>query len=143
MTSEKEMSPFSSAASPEGWSWSMLDASRPRRGIEHLTVSDVMPVTIDQLRPTDIYAGSQWTLTTNIPIIVVDTSDAYWAFEKVLNKLHSFGKTGEEAKGDLLDKLGGHLKLLSSLESPRMAPILRLELEFLRTALRPVEAPGP
>ena len=72
----------------------------------------------------------------------VDTSDAYWAFERVLNKLHSFGKTDEEAKIDLLDKLGGHLSLLSSLESPRMAPILRLELEFLRTVLRPVEAPG-
>ena len=70
MTSEKEMSPFVSSSSPEEWSWSMLDASRPRRGIEHLTVSDVMPVTIDQLRAKDVPVDSQWKLTSNIPIIV-------------------------------------------------------------------------
>ena len=98
---------------------------------------------IDILRAKDALPGSGRRLARDIPIIVVDTGDAYWAFEKVLNKLHSFGNTAEDAKAELFAKLVGHLRLLSSLESPAMAPILRLELEYLRIALQPVSAAGP
>jgi len=63
-------------------------------------------------------------------------------FEKVFNKLHGFSRTIEEAKGDLIDTLGGHLKLLNSLDSRNMAPILKLELEFLSAILQPAEPGG-
>ena len=142
MTAGKELPPITTAASPEEWGWSVLDASRPRRATEHITHGEVSAVFIDRLGPADAPPDSTWTLTRNIPIIVVDTLDSYWAFERSLNKLHSFGRTREEAKADLLAKLGGHRQLLSSLESPTMAPILRLELEFLRVALRPVQSHG-
>ena len=73
-----------------------------------------------------------------------DTFDAYWVFERILNKLNGFGRSPEEAKGQLVAKLGGHFKLLSRLESPAMAPMLQLELQFLRAVLVPVEGPeGP
>ena len=142
MTTEKEVRPFATSASPEGWSWSKLDAGRPRRALEHIIQSEVSPVFIDCLRPADTTAESKWTLIRDIPVLVVDTLDSYWVFERVLNKLHSYGRTNEEAKSDLVTKLGGHLQLLSSLESPKMAPILRLELEFLRAVMRSAEAPG-
>ena len=142
MTVEKEMPSFATAASPEGWGWGRLDASRPRRAIEHITHSEVTSVTIDRLGAGGTSPDSRWTLIRDIPIIVVDTLDAYWAFERVLNKLQGFSRTMEGAKGDLVGKLVGHLQLLISLESPQMAPLLRLELEFLRAALRPVEAAG-
>ena len=128
---------------PHGWGWSALDASRPRRGIEHLTQSDVTPMYVDCLRPSDTPPHSKWALTRDFPIIIMDTLDTYWAFDRVLNKLHSFARTREKAKAELVSKLGGHLQLLVSLESPKMAPILRLEIEFLRAVMRPVEPPGP
>ena len=142
MTSGKEMRPLTSAASPSGWSWSKLDASRPRRAIEHITQTDVTPVTIDRLGPSDALPDSEWRMTREIPVLAVDTLDSFWVFERIINKLHGFSRTKEEAKADLLNKLGGHLQLLSSLESPKMAPILRLELEFLRVILRPTQASG-
>lgn len=138
MTSEKEVLHPASSASPGGWRWSTLDASRPRSALEHIAHSEAMPVTVDRLRPADASPDAKWTLVRDIPIIVTDTLDAYWVFERVLNKLHGFARTPEEGKSDLVDKLGAHLQLLSSLESPQMAPILRLELEFLRAVLRPV-----
>ncbi len=136
MTADPETSSTASS-SPAEWAWRRHDVSRPRRATEHLTHSEVQPVAIDCLRPGDEPSDSEWTLARDIPIIVADSFDAHWAFEKVLNKLHGFSKTKEEAKADLLSKLGGHLRLLRSLESPTMAPILRLELEFLRVVLLP------
>ena len=133
---------LTSSSSPDGWHWSRLDASCPRRALEHIAHSEISPVTVERLRSGDAPDGSAWRLVLNIPIIVVDTLDAYWAFERVLNKLHSFGKTKDEAKADLVAKLGAHLKLLDSLESPKMAPILKLELEFLRAVLQPVAGTG-
>ena len=134
---------LASAASPDGWSFSVLDASRPRRAFEHLTHSEVTSVAIGRLRGTDVSPESKWRMVRGIPIIVVDTLDSYWVFERVLNKLHGSSRTEAEAKGDLVNKLGSHLQLLSSLESSGMAPMLRLELEFLKAVLRPVRAPGP
>ena len=143
MTSGKDVQPFISAASPEGLGLNIIDASRPRRAIEHVGHSEVSRVMVDVLRPGDLPPGFKWVLTRYIPVIVIDTFDAYWVMERVINKLHGFSRTQEEAKMELMSKLGGHLHLLSSLESPRMAPILRLELEFLRVVLRPAEGGGP
>jgi len=132
-----EMPPLTTVASPEGWSWSLHDASRPRRAVEHIAHSETAPVGVDRLRPSDTPSEAAWTLAREVPILVVDTLDAYWAFERVLDKLHGFARTPQEAKSDLVRKLGGHLQLLTSLESPKLAPVLKLELEFLRAVLRP------
>ena len=142
MTSRPESPLIASATSPPGWTWSILDASRPRRSIEHLTQSEITPVIIDRLRPDDVLPDSPWRVEIEMPVIVVDTLDAYWVFERVINKLHGFSRTIEDAKGDLVGKLGGHLKFLSSLDSHNMAPVLKLELEFLRAVLQPVEPLG-
>ena len=142
MNSEGERHLLTTASSPEGWDWGKLDASRPRRATEHVGQSEVSRVAIERLRPSDTPADSQWKLTREIPVIVVDTLDSYWAFERIINKLHSFANTNQAAKNELVAKLVGHLQLLSSLESPKMAPILKLELEFLRAVLRPIDGPG-
>lgn len=142
MSSEKEMSPITTSASPEGWKIGKLDSSRPRRALDHITHSEISTIFVDSLQAHDAAPDSGWALHRHIPIIVVDTLDSYWAFERVLNKLHAVGETKEKAKSDLVAMLAAHLSLLSSLESPGMAPILRLELEFLRTAIRPVKTPS-
>lgn len=139
MSSEEDKILLSSGAVPQDWSWSMLDASRPRRALEHLTMSDVTSVSVDCLRPSDVPPGSEWSLRFQIPVIVIDTFDAYYIFERVLNKLNSFARTPKEAKWEIMSKLWGHLQLLEKLESPQMAQRLRLELEFLRAALTPNE----
>jgi len=127
---------------PGEWSWGMLDASRPRRALEHLTMSDVTTVAVDCLKPSDVPPGSEWSLRIEIPVIVIDTLDAYYVFERVLNKLNTYGRTPKPAKWELLTKLWGHRQLLQKLESPEMADRLRLELEFLRVALTPNEVPN-
>ena len=130
---------LSSAALPSGLDWTAHDASRPRRAYDHLSQTEVGPVLVDRLRPSDTPPDSPWRLTREIPVIVSDTFDAFWVFERILDKLHGFGRSPEEAKGQLVSKLGGHLKLLSRLESPAMAPMLQLELQFLRAVLAPAE----
>ena len=137
MSSEEDKVLLTSGAVPQDWSWSMLDASRPRRALEHLTMSDVTSVSVDCLRPSDVPPGSEWSLRLEIPVIVVDTFDAYYVFERVLNKLNTFGRNPKQAKWELTSKLWGHLQLLEKLESPQMAERLRLELKFLRAALTP------
>ena len=142
MTTEKDAPYLVSGSSPSGWVWSKLDASRPRRATEHLTHSEVSRVTISRLRPSDAPPGATCSVSRDIPVIAVDTGDGYWAFERVMNKLHGYAGSEQEAKADLLDKLAAHLNLLSRLESPRMAPILTLELRFLRSVLRPTGTAG-
>ena len=129
-----------SSASPPPWAWSLLDGGRPRRALEHITHSEASLVALGQLSSADDPPQSSWTLAAGIPILVSDTQDAYWAFERVMNKLHGTGPTASDARRDLAAKLGSHLTLLSAVESPKMAPILKLELQFLRAVMRP--APG-
>ena len=50
VTQAEGMPALSSSASPEGWGWSRLDASRPRRALEHLAHSEVTPVLVDLVR---------------------------------------------------------------------------------------------
>ncbi len=139
MNAAEGLAPLTTSALPEEWDWSKLDASRPRRAIEHIAHGEVSPVTIDRLGPKDPAPNAKWELKRSIPIILMDTLDAYWVFERVINKLNGSAKTIKDAKADLVNKLAGHVQLLTSLESPQMAPVLRLELEFLRLILRPVD----
>ena len=137
MTEVQESFSLTSAASPPDLQWLAHDSSRPRRAYDHISQTEVGPVLVDRLRPSDAPEGCPWTLAREIPIVVSDSFDTYWAFERVLNKLNGYGRTAGDAKAELVAKLGGHLKLLSRLESPSMAPMLRLELEFLRAVMRP------
>ena len=141
MSGSDEAFSFASAALPLGPDWLAHDASRPRRAFDHLSQTEVGPVLVDRLRPSDTPPGSPWRLVREIPVVVSDTFDSYWVFERILNKLHGYGRNPEEAKAQLVGKLGGHLKLLARLESPSMAPMLQLELQFLRAVLSPVEGP--
>ena len=142
MSGAGESFSLTSVALPPGSDWLAHDASRPRRAYDHLSQTEVGPVLVDRLRPSDTPPDSPWKLVREIPVVVSDTFDAYWVFERILNKLNGFGRSPEEAKGQLVAKLAGHLKLLSRLESPTMAPMLQLELQFLRAVLAPVEGPG-
>ena len=142
MSTKHQPHSLSSTASPAEWTWRALDASRPRRAVEHIGHSEASQVFIDHLEPADAPIGSKRVLARSIPILLIDTQDAYWAFESLLNKLHAYSRTKEESKADLVAKLEGHLQLLTSLESSTMAPVLRMELETLRGVLKPREIPG-
>ena len=143
MSEDDESFSLTSAALPPGQGWLAHDTSRPRRAYDHMSQTEVGPVRVDRLRPSDTPSDSPWKLVREIPIVVSDTFDAFWVFERILNKLNGFGRSPEEAKAELVAKLGGHLKLLSRLESPAMAPMLQLELQFLRSVLTPADGPRP
>jgi hypothetical protein len=132
---------LTSAALPDGPRWVVHHTSRPRRAYDHMSQTEVGPAVVDRLRPSDTPPDSPLKLVREVPIVVSDTFDAYWAFERILNKLNGFGRSPEEAKAQLVTKLAGHFKLLSRLESPTMAPMLQLELQFLRAVLAPNDGP--
>ena len=94
---------------------------------------------VDRLANSDLPPRFEAQLMFEIPMIVVDTYDAVYVFERVINKLHGFSRNVKQAKWELSSKLLGHLKFLDRLESDKMAERLKLELEFLRAAFQPVE----
>ena len=128
---------LTSPGAPAEWRFKAHHASRPRGAEELLTQSEVTPVAIDRLRNSDLPPRFECELRLEIPVLVVDTFDAVYAFERVMNKLHGFSRNAKQAKWELSSKLLGHLKFLTRLESDKMAERLKLELEFLRAAFQP------
>ena len=128
-----------SPGAPDEWQYRLHHASRPRGAEDFSTQSELTPVAVDRLANSDLPPRFEAKLRFEIPMIVVDTYDAVYVFERVINKLHGFSRDVKAAKWELSSKLLGHLKFLTRLESDKMAERLKLELEFLRAAFQPVE----
>ncbi len=129
---------LTSPGAPEEWGFRLHRASRPRGAEDFLTQSEVTPVAVERLGNSDLPPRFEAKLRLEIPMIVVDTYDAVYVFERVINKLHAFSRDVKAAKWELSSKLLGHLKFLTRLESDKMADRLKLELDFLRAAFQPV-----
>ena len=130
---------LTSPGAPAEWEFRLHHASRPRTAEDFSAQSELTPVAVDRLANSDLPPRFEAMLRFEIPMIVVDTYDAVYVFERVINKLHGFSRNVKQAKWELSSKLLGHLKFLTRLESDKMAERLKLELDFLRAAFQPVE----
>ena len=133
-----QIDPGVDQATPEDWSWRLVGSSVPNKANFHLSHSDVSQVMVDVLRPSDSPPDGQFKLSRDIPIIVMDTVDKYWAAESrtqlPLNGLRVAveGETLAEAKRALAADMAAQLRLLMLLASSRkqLAPELQENLRY-------------
>ncbi|MCZ6615554.1 MAG: hypothetical protein O6920_07235 [Chloroflexi bacterium] len=139
-----EVQPGQDSANPPGWNWRRIGTSQPNSATFHVGHSDVGRVMVDVLTPTDSPPESQFRITRDIPIIIIDSLDKFWAGES-RNRLPLRGlrvpveaDTKEEAKQALAADLAAQFRLLLLLLSSHqdsMAPQLKENLALLSTYL--------
>ena len=133
-------------ASPPGWDWRRIGAGQPTKAVMHLTHSDVTRVLIDVLRPSDSPPEAPFRIVQDIPIIIIDSLDKYWASES-RTRLPLSGlrvpvehETKDGAKRALAADLAAQLRLLLLLSTSyqqNMAPQLKENLALLSRYLEP------
>ena len=138
-----EVQPGSDKATPADWEWRLVGTSQPNKATFHLNHSDVNQVIVDVLRPADSPEDSQFVITRDVPIIIMDSLDKYWAGEsRTQLPLHGIrvpveGETRAEAKRALAADLAAQFRLLSLLANShgQLAPQLRENLTYLLSVL--------
>ncbi len=139
-----EVQPGQDSANPPGWSWRRIGASQPNKANFHVSHNDVSRVMVDVLRPSDSPPDSQFRITKDIPIIIIDSLDNYWAGESRYRlplrglRVPVEADTKEEAKRALAADLAAQFRLLLLLLSSHqdsMAPQLKENLALLSTYL--------
>lgn len=132
--------------SPPSWTWHRISASQPNNAILHLTHSDACRVIVDVLLPSDSPTEAPFSISEEIPIIIIDSLDKYWAAESRTHlPLHGLRvpvehDTKEGAKRALAADLAAQLRLLLLLSTSRkgeMAPQLRENLVLLSKCMVP------
>ena len=139
-----DVEPGMDTATPEGWDWRLIGTSQPNRATFHVNHSDVSQVKVDILSPADSPPDAPFVVTNDIPIIIIDTLDQFWAGES-RTKLPLQGlrvpvsaDTEREAKQKLAADLAAQLRLLLLLSSSRqgnIAPELKANLLYLSSVL--------
>ena len=132
-------------ATPPGWNWRDVDASQPNSAVFHISHSEITRVLVDTLRPEDCSPGANVVIKDEIPIIVLDSLDKYWAGEAKrrlpLNgvRVPIEGDTVAEAKRALADDLAAQFRLLLMLRSSahQLAQPLQENLRMLSELLEP------
>lgn len=143
-----EIQPGMDEATPPGWQWRRIGTSLPNKATFHINHSDVGRVLVDALRPSDSAPDAPFGVAKDIPIIILDSLDLYWAGES-RTKLPLEGtrvpvsdETIAGSKRALARDLAAQLRLLlllSSSREGRIAPQLRANLEYLQSVLGPKE----
>ena len=72
-------------ATPADWNWRLIGTSLPNKATYHLNHSDVNQVIVDVLHPSDSPEDSQIVVSRDVPIIIMDSLDKYWAGSRGLN----------------------------------------------------------
>ena len=133
-------------ATPPDWNWRDIDSSQPNSAIFHISHSEITRVLVDTLRPQDCSPNANFVIRDEIPIVVLDSLDKYWAGEAKrrlsLNgvRVPVEADTLAEAKRALADDLGGQFRLLLMLRNSRqhqLAPQLEENLRMLNDLLEP------
>ena len=136
-------------ATPTDWDWRLIGTSLPNKATYHLNHSDVNQVIVDALHPSDSPEDAQMVISRDVPIIIMDSLDKYWAGESrtqlPLNgiRVPVEGETMDEAKRALAGDLAAQFRLLSLLASShqdQLAPELRENLRYLFSILE--QRPG-
>ena len=129
---------------PADWDWRIIGASQPNAAVFHINHSDVTQVKVDALGPEDSPPDSPFVITKEIPILIIDTLDQYWAGESRTRlplqglRVPVAGDTEQEARQKLAADLAAQLRLLLLLSTSRqgnIAPELRANLIYLSSVL--------
>jgi hypothetical protein len=129
---------------PADWDWRIIGSSQPNAATFHINHSDVTQVKVDALRPEDSPPDSPFVITGDIPILIIDTLDQFWAGESRTRlplqglRVPVAGDTEREAKQKLAADLAAQLRLLLLLSTSRqgnIAPELRANLLYLSSVL--------
>ncbi len=139
-----DIQPGTDAATPADWEWRLVSTSKPNAATFHISHSEVTKVMVDKLQPSDSAPGASFVISTEIPIIIIDSLDSFWAGEcKTKLPLQGLrvpveGDTVEEAKKNLAADLAAQLRLLLLLSTSHqgaIAPQLKSNLEYLLTVM--------
>ena len=131
-------------AVPADWDWRIIGASQPNAAVFHINHSDVTQVKVAALGPEDSPEDSPFVITKDIPILIIDTLDQYWAGESRTRlplqglRVPVAGDTEREARQKLAADLAAQLRLLLLLSSSRqgnIAPELKANLLYLSSVL--------
>ena len=137
--------PNANWAHPDGWDWHNTSTSQPNAATFHISHSDVTRVFTDVLTPADSPPEAYFVLKKDIPLVIIDSLDQYWAAESKaalpLNGLRVpiAADTVAEAKRKLAADLAAQLRLLVMLSTggTTLAPQLQENFLMLSEVLEP------
>ena len=138
--------PGADAALPEDWEWRVVSTSTPNKATFQINHTDVTRVKVDVLRPADVPPEAPFELIKELPIIVIDSLDGFWAGEsRTVLPLQGLrvlieGATVAEAKQNLAGDLAAQFRLLLLLSTSRegnMAPQLIENLRLYHSIMKP------
>ena len=141
-----EVEPGVDYATPADWQWRQIGASMPSKATFPINHSDVTRVTVDVLRPSDSPPEAPLVVSQDIPIVIIDSLDKYWASESRVKlplqglRVPVEGDTVEGAKQALALDLARQLRLLLLLTTShqgQLAAPLKANLDCLRSFLAP------
>ena len=144
ITTPVEIEPGSDHAIPQDWNWRSISTSQPNAAVFHISHSESTRVLIDKLGPADSAADANFVLNQEIPIVIPDSLDKYWAAESRTRlplagiRVPVEGDTVAEAKRALAADLGAQLRLLlllSSSHKGKIAPALLENLKYLTSCM--------
>ncbi len=146
ITTPVEIQPGLDRATPEDWTWRNVSTSQPNAAVFHISHSESTRVLVDVLRPSDSAPDANFVLNKEIPIVVLDSLDKYWAAESRTQmplsgvRVPVEGDTVAEAKRALAADLAAQLRLLlllSSSHKGKIAPALLENLKYLSSCMEP------
>ena len=132
-------------ASPPDWDWRDIDSSQPNAAVFHISHSEITRVLVDTLRPEDCPPDANFVLKNEIPVLLLDSLDKYWAGEAKhrlpLNgvRVPVEADTVAEAKRALASDLAAQFRLLLMLRSSahQLAEPLQENLRMLTDVMEP------
>jgi len=144
ITTPIKIEPGSDYATPENWNWKSISSSQPNAAVFHISHSESTRVLIDILRPSDSAPDANFVLNKEMPIVILDSLDKYWAAESRTQmplsgiRVPVEGDTVAEAKRALAADLAAQLRLLLLLSSSHkgtIAPALIENLKYLSSCM--------
>ena len=144
ITTPIKIEPGSDYATPENWNWKCISSSQPNAAVFHISHSESTRVLIDILRPSDSAPDANFVLNKEMPIVILDSLDKYWAAESRTQmplsgiRVPVEGDTVAEAKRALAADLAAQLRLLLLLSSSHkgtIAPALIENLKYLSSCM--------
>ncbi len=144
ITTPIKIEPGSDYATPGNWTWKSISSSQPNAAVFHISHSESTRVLIDILRPSDSAPDANFILNKEMPIVILDSLDKYWAAESRTQmplsgiRVPVEGDTVAEAKQALAADLAAQLRLLLLLSSSHkgtIAPALIENLKYLSSCM--------
>ena len=140
------------SAVTDDWEWRLVATSQPNSATFHINHTDVTQVKISVLTTKDVPPDAPFVLTKDVPIVIIDSLDKFWAGESRAAlpltglRVPIEGDTEAEAKRNLAGDLAAQFRLLLLLSSSRqgnMAPQLLENLALYHSIMAPASEVNP